>query len=152
MARVSRPSVRSRRPSARSIGSASSTTCTTASGRLGARCEALGITLDFQVDDDVVASFDAAQGMHVLRAIQEMVTNALRHAGASGIEVHIRSMGAAPDRIEVAVCDDGRGLVGAQNPRGRGMKSLRARARKLGGELVVEPRSPGLRVAIERPR
>lgn len=121
-------------------------------GRLGARCEALGLTLDFQVDEDVVASFDAQEGMHVLRAIQEMVTNALRHARANGVEVHIRSMGAAADRIEVAVCDDGRGLGHAHNPRGRGMKSLRARARKLGGELVVEPRSPGLRVAIVRPR
>jgi hypothetical protein len=31
------------------------------------------------------------------------------------------------------------------------MKSLRTRARKLGGALVVAPLSPGLRVAIELP-
>lgn len=120
--------------------------------RLHARCEAIGITLAFHVDDDVVASFDAAEGMHVLRAIQEMVTNALRHAGARSVEVHIRTLRTGAERIEVAVRDDGRGLTETKNPRGRGMKSLKARARKLGGELVVEARSPGLRVAIERPR
>ena len=43
-------------------------------------------------------------------------------------------------------------MAPVKNQFGRGMKSLKMRAHKLGGALVVEPQQPGMRVAIELPR
>lgn len=126
--------------------------------RLAERCAALGVELSFTVDADVAATFDAAEGVQVLRALQEMVTNSLRHARTPRVEVRIGAAdGTETDsapRVALTVRDHGVGLLADAAPRGRGrgMKSLAARARKLGGVLRVEPAAPGLRVTIERPQ
>lgn len=123
--------------------------------RLSARCEGLGVELAWDVAPEVVLAFGPADGMHVLRALQEMVINALRHAAAAKIDIRLGSLAgstAGGARIELAVRDYGVGLRAEGNPRGRGIKSLQLRARKLGGTLVIEPQQPGLRVAIELPR
>jgi len=118
--------------------------------RVTARCEGLGVTLRWEVEAGLPERFAPAEGMHILRALQELLNNALRHARARRVEVRIvtRAQGSG---VEVAVHDDGAGLSDEGNPSGRGMKSLRTRARKLGGALVIEPLAPGLRVAIELP-
>lgn len=87
----------------------------------------------------------------MLRALQERVTDALRHSGSTRIEVRIRTRQAGPSEActEISVRDDGSGMALAKNPSGRGIKSLKMCARKLGGVLVVEPQQPGLRVAIK---
>jgi signal transduction histidine kinase len=128
--------------------------------RLAARCAALGVELSFTVDADVAATFDAAEGVQVLRALQEMVTNSLRHAGTPRVEVRLGAAdGTGKDgapRVALTVRDHGVGLpadsAAPGRGSGRGMKSLTARARKLGGVLRVEPAAPGLRVTIERPQ
>lgn len=118
--------------------------------RVAARCEGLGVTLTWSVDADLTERFTPAEGMQMLRALQELLSNALRHARATHVELRIAAC-APSGGMELAVIDDGVGLSAEGNPAGRGMKSLRTRARKLGGALVVEPLSPGLRVAIVLP-
>ena len=118
--------------------------------RVAPRCEGLGVTLTWDVDPELTERFTPAAGMQVMRALQELLNNALRHAQAQTVTVRIAAR-AGGTGMEVAVLDDGVGLAGEGSPKGRGMKSLRTRARKLGGALVVAPRSPGLRVAIELP-
>jgi signal transduction histidine kinase len=122
--------------------------------RLSSRCEGLGVELTWDVAEEVVLALDPADGMHVLRALQEMITNALRHAEAAKIDIRLGALSGSTARgfrTELAVRDYGVGLRSEGNPRGRGMKSLQVRARKLGGALVIEPQQPGLRVAIELP-
>jgi signal transduction histidine kinase len=118
--------------------------------RVAPRCEGLGVTLAWDVDPELTERFTPAAGMQVMRALQELLNNALRHAQAQTVTVRIAAR-AAGTGMEVAVLDDGVGLPGEGAPSGRGMKSLRTRARKLGGALVIDPLSPGLRVAIELP-
>lgn len=118
--------------------------------RVAARCEGLGVTLAWHVDSQETERFTPAEGMQLLRALQELLSNALRHARATHVTVRIAARPSSRG-MELAVLDDGVGLSPEGNPAGRGMKSLRTRARKLGGALVVEPLSPGLRVAIELP-
>lgn len=123
--------------------------------RLSSRCEALGVEMSWDVDPQAVSDFDPADGLQVLRGLQEMVTNALRHSQATRIDVRIGALagdGTRASCVELAVRDHGVGLRPGGNPRGRGLKSLRVRARKLGGSLVLEAREPGLRVALEIPR
>jgi signal transduction histidine kinase len=78
-----------------------------------------------------------AVAVAVYRCVAEGVTNALRHAAASAIDVRVE---VAPDLIRVDVVDDGRG--GPVVP-GVGLSSLSQRARSLGGCLQVGAAEPG---------
>lgn len=120
--------------------------------RLGARCEALGIELVWDVDSASAARFERAEGPDVLRALKEMVTNALRHAKTPRIDVRVGPGRAHPSgrpRIEVSVRDYGVGFSPRESAPGRGLASLRVRARKLGGELRLESTEPGTKVALD---
>ncbi len=79
----------------------------------------------------------------LLRIVQEALTNAAKHSGASRIDVRV---GCKEDRIEGDVSDDGRGFdagsVEAESEDHFGLQSLRARAEALGGECAIES-SPG---------
>lgn len=121
--------------------------------RVGPRCEAAGVALRWNVSLDGARPLPPAQHLQVLRSVQEMLTNALRHAKASTIDVDVR---ADDDGLTIAVGDDGCGFSLEQVPReGRGLVSLRTRAQRLGGVLEVEPRAPGvvvrIRAAYSRP-
>jgi signal transduction histidine kinase len=79
--------------------------------------------------------------------VAESLTNTAKHAGASGVEVHLsRRNGIA--RVEVV--DDGRG--GADAARGSGLRGLADRVEALDGRLhIVSPPDAGTRVWAEIP-
>jgi two-component system, NarL family, sensor histidine kinase UhpB len=85
--------------------------------------------------------------LHVLRILQEAITNAIRHSGASAIMV--RSHG-ADGAIQIAVEDNGQGVSGDRKG-GRGLPNMDNRARSLGGSLSVEEAAPGTRVLLSIP-
>jgi signal transduction histidine kinase len=125
-------------------------------GRMESRCSAAGIELEWSVGEGAAPGsppaplpVTAEQGLQVLRALQEMFANALRHAGTHRIDFALRGP-SGPDRvIEVRVRDYGRGFDPAEvRSGGRGLTSLRARTHRLGGELTVEAASPGTVVAL----
>ncbi len=81
----------------------------------------------------------------LLRIAQEALTNAVRHSGATQIEVHCA---VAPPAAEIVVSDDGRGL-GARRVDSHGLEIMSERARLVQGELTVAPRAPhGTTVAV----
>jgi signal transduction histidine kinase len=114
--------------------------------RLEPRCTAAGVTLTWTVHAPTRPLGPDAM-LQVLRALQEMTTNALRHSGTASIDVTMRPHGIAA--YEVAVRDHGVGFD-PENPArsGRGLPSLQARARRLGGRLSLERCRPGMRVAL----
>jgi len=74
----------------------------------------------------------------LLRIAQEALANALRHAGASRVDVELRANGS---RIEVSVADDGCGFEpeeAAARSRRLGLTSMRERAEALGGRLSID--------------
>jgi len=73
-------------------------------------------------------------GDHLLAVVREALSNVARHAHASFVEVHLV---VRPDGLSVRVADDGVGLGAAG--RRSGLANLQARARELGGTLVLEP-------------
>ncbi len=90
---------------------------------------------------------DAARGREELLAAvaRELVTNVLRHADASRLEVDVRREG---DDAALRVRDDGRGLPPARlqaAPAGGhvGFASCRSRAEEAGGTIEVTPRPGG---------
>ena len=67
---------------------------------------------------------------------QEALNNALKHAAATSVTVHVRGEG---DRVELEVVDNGTGfdLNTERDKGGMGLVSMRERAEKLGGSLTV---------------
>jgi signal transduction histidine kinase len=75
------------------------------------------------------------------RLVQEGLTNTLRHASSPGrVEVSIDYQ---PDRIELAVRDDGQRAGSAQVGIGSGLLGMRERVAVYGGTLVARDRSQG---------
>jgi signal transduction histidine kinase len=77
----------------------------------------------------------------LFRIAQECVTNVLRHAQATQVEIALE-VGA--DGVELRVADDGRGLAQPGGPRrGLGLLGIEERARLLGGSATIADRSGG---------
>jgi len=86
-----------------------------------------------------VASLPSMVDASAYRIVQEALTNAMRHAGATRVDVGIRIAG---DAVHVEVTDDGRGASEepeALEARGHGITGMRERALALGGELEAGP-------------
>lgn len=79
-----------------------------------------------------------AQAEAVVRAVQEALTNAARHADADNVWVELRRDG---DRIALRVRDDGR--AGGAVVDGHGLTGMRERLAALGGGLSVARRPEG---------
>jgi two-component system, NarL family, sensor histidine kinase UhpB len=88
--------------------------------------------------ESALPELDHDAELAVYRIAQESLTNVLRHADASSVQVELRS----PDgQVELVVADDGRGLRGAVA--GNGIKGMKERALSLGGQLEVLDRPSG---------
>jgi signal transduction histidine kinase len=74
----------------------------------------------------------------LLRIAQEAMTNAVRHAGATSINVQCS---VAPPTAEIVVSDNGRGL-GARREDSHGLEIMRERAALIDGELTVTDNRP----------
>jgi two-component system NarL family sensor kinase len=94
--------------------------------------------------DDLPAAVEVA----AYRITLEAVTNAVRHAGASRIEVRL---GTAADDLVLEVCDDGRGVAPDSRP-GVGLASMQERAAEVGGWCSVAAQPRGTRVVAHLPR
>lgn len=95
-----------------------------------ARGAGIDVVMDVTTSpDDVSAPVDAA----AFRVIQESITNVIRHASASRIEVSARI---DDERLHIIVCDNGTGSP-ADTASGYGHAGMAERVRLLGGSLSV---------------
>jgi signal transduction histidine kinase len=118
---------------------------------IGGRLDAAGLRLHWRQPDDLPdPEIGPETALHLGRILREAISNVLRHAGASLVEV---SFGAAEGRLHCALRDDGRGLAGdAALAMGRGLRNMRARAGLLAAEISWEPAEPtGCRVRLSVP-
>jgi signal transduction histidine kinase len=76
------------------------------------------------------------------RIVQEAITNTLKHAAASGIDVRIRYLAT---ELELDIADDGRGPASAApiNTAGMGLIGMRERVAAHDGVLETGPRATG---------
>ncbi len=95
--------------------------------------ESCGILCEAQVDETVEFT-DGAVETHLFRIAQEAVNNAVRHAGASRIDIVIEHYKGMP---QLTVRDNGswKGDLGLGG--GIGMKTMEYRASVIGGQLKV---------------
>lgn len=109
--------------------------------RFGDRIQKAGLELSWQMDDFVppLPWLQSTQALHVLRIVQEALTNVLKHAWATQIEVAAMTAPSATgeEGVLITITDNGRGMdANAQNP-GRGLRHMQERARFLGGTVTL---------------
>lgn len=90
-----------------------------------------------QLDADLPELSQEAE-LVVYRVAQEGLTNAVRHSGASSVNLQLKRRGA---RVRLRVIDDGSGLNGATE--GAGITGMRERALLIGADLQVKTRDEG---------
>lgn len=87
-----------------------------------------------EVHDDDVA-------IQVYRIAQEGIANAVKHAESQNIVVVLKGEG---DHLHLEVRDDGNGIRFSSGEfSGRGLRTMKSRARAMGGELEVGPMDDG---------
>jgi signal transduction histidine kinase len=95
---------------------------------------------------------DAAEDHHLLRIGLEALTNAIKHGGATRIDIELRF---TRDATHLSVVDNGRGMESgdrASSGAHFGLQGVRERVNKLGGVLEIDSRSgAGTRLAVTVP-
>lgn len=121
--------------------------------RLGKRLQTGGLVLEWDVHDlPPLTWLEPPDALHVLRLLQEALSNVLKHAGARRVRISTRHKGSY---VEIHVEDDGDGFDISSAQMGRGLKSQQRRAKLLGGSVRIDS-SPGngtrlsLRLPVQR--
>lgn len=117
--------------------------------RLQPRLEATGIRLRWDVRDvPPLAWLDQRHSLHILRILQEAITNVIKHAGATEIVV---TTGVRDGQVCVGVADNGRGFDTAAVAAGRGLGNQARRAEVIGGSVLLESGPKGTRFTLLLP-
>jgi signal transduction histidine kinase len=108
------------------------------------------VPIELEVRDSVEARLAPDLEIACFRVVQESITNALRHAGAAHIRVR---MIRTPDRVSLAIRDDGRGfdpdaLSSADVAAHLGIVGMRERVRTRAGLFRLSSR-PGTGTSVE---
>ena len=103
--------------------------------RMEPRLRAAGIALQWDTSglpgDNVVP---ATHTLPLLRIMQETISNALKHAGASQISVRIN---VADQHLNIEIHDNGRGFDIDNVRMGKGLSGIQKRARSMGAVLSI---------------
>ena len=102
----------------------------------------LELTVDVDLSSETGRTPDRlapATELAVYRTVQEALTNVVRHARASHVDIVVREVGR---NVEVVVSDDGQGFDDSADRPGFGLVGMRERVSLLSGELTVRGR-PG---------
>jgi signal transduction histidine kinase len=108
---------------------------------LGAAVQGLGKQLSQLTGVSIIVE-EAAQfrlsrpevAIHLYRIIQEAISNAIRHSGASAVKVSLEINDA---ELRVSVSDNGKGLTPSASHSGMGLRTMRFRATTIGATLQI---------------
>lgn len=104
------------------------------------RLTAAGVTVHWPIEELGDAMLDATERHALTAFMQETITNVIRHAGATHVDVRIS---VDSDALRCRITDDGRGFAPDPAHRGDGLPNLRARAAALSGDVTIGPRDDG---------
>lgn len=122
--------------------------------RLGPRLQAAGLAIDWRVGPlPPVSWLTPPAALHVLRILQEVFTNILKHARARRLTVSTRL---EPAHAVITVIDDGAGFCGprqapAASRPGRGLPGMQARARAIEARLLWREVARGTHFELHLP-
>lgn len=103
------------------------------------RVEAAGIQARFAQHGEKLALPREVQA-ELLRIAQECITNVLKHAHATAVEVELTF---APKQVSLSIADDGVGFDPAAHHEGFGLLGMHERAQRVGAQLCVVSHAAG---------
>ncbi len=107
-----------------------------------------GIDIELRMRGDLEALPDQYRTC-VFRAVQEALTNSVRHAKARSITVSVAGI---DDRLDVSVSDDGVGFDPSRRRDGLGLRGIEERVKELHGTMTIgRSASGGTTLAIQLP-
>lgn len=102
----------------------------------------LGLTSHWVMPEQWPLPLPSSSRLALIRFVEEALSNAIKHSGASHLSVEMQ---ATTQELSLCVSDNGRGFDVASvtfNDVGTGMRSMRARIERIGGQLEIES-APG---------
>ena len=118
------------------------------------RLDATNIALNWEQDRQVYKkTFTSRQATNFKRVSQEIITNVLKHANATIVNVDINLIDGS---FVLSVCDDGNAKLMNDWINGRGVNNIRTRVKELGGTVrwnqrIIEEQLAGTCVEISIP-
>lgn len=116
--------------------------------RMQPRLNAAGIAMHWNTQDlSEPLPLRPEHHLSVLRMVQEIMANTLKHAQATALYVHVSN---TARELVIDIRDDGKGFDptdAALKARGKGLNNLDKRARALGAQLSISSSAEGTRTA-----
>ena len=103
------------------------------------------------VEDRAAKAVSMEQSLHLIRVIQEAVSNCIRHGRAQEAKVSLKML---KQGVRLSIRDNGRGF----NPHvakgvGHGLANMAARAKRIGGRFtVLSKENEGTRIVLDLPK
>lgn len=100
-----------------------------------------GIPVHLTFPDEPIV-LDGVRSTTLYRTLQESLTNVMRHAGATSVDVTLQRFGSV---LVLQITDNGRGIgeTEMRKPRSMGLLGMRERAVACGGSLEIRRAKPG---------
>lgn len=108
------------------------------------KIKAAGMTLVWHVGDvEDIPELNSKSALNILRILQEAVSNAIKHSGASFLSISTEQIQIKRKHlITIEIMDDGDEKTDSINS-GYGIKSMKKRAAELGGKLDINSNDDG---------
>ena len=97
---------------------------------------------------DLTRTMPSDRALHLFRVVQEAVSNAIHHAGATLVVVELS---VDPEHLRLRVTDDGRFRPPPADHHGSGLVGMQARAAEIGGTFEVMAGNEGTTVLVTVP-
>jgi PAS domain S-box-containing protein len=103
------------------------------------------------VEDRAVKALSTEQSLHLVRVIQEAVSNCIKHGHAQETRVSLKML---KQGVRLSVRDNGRGFNQATAKRtGHGLTNMAARAQKIGGRFTILSKvNEGTSIVLDLPK
>ena len=118
--------------------------------RITPRLKKCDLTLNWHIDDlPPLKHFGPREALHILRILQETVSNSIKHAQADRLSLVARTLLHAngDTAISIELSDNGCGMADGRRD-GKGLKNMRYRAQKIGARLHIDSDTTGTRVQL----
>lgn len=119
--------------------------------RLGPRLESAGVKLKWQVENiPTIDWLDSRSALHILRILQECITNIIKHTSSTTVEVAAHCDN---EFVVVSVKDNGPGFnpTNLNGTSGKGLSGQKNRALAIGANIVWVSNSSGTTVTLHIP-
>ena len=125
--------------------------------RVQPQLSAAGVELDWQMKiREQISGFGPEAVLHIYRAMQEAVTNALRHSGMTKLTIAMEPSSEGPSnmgnkRLHIRIADNGKGINAEELASRRGISHIAKRPSALSGAVDIRNTGKGTEVSLSIP-